>query len=59
MNNKPRPLISFSVDEEQKQSIKEYAKLKGFHTPANLARMALFSYMTRNPIKNKKPHNPF
>ena len=42
-----RPSIKFRVDEDQKTAIKKYAKTKGFDTPANLARVALFYYMRK------------
>jgi hypothetical protein len=38
------------VDEDQKKEVQEYAKQKGFDTPANLARVALFYYMRKNPL---------
>ena len=49
-----RPAIKFRVDEDQKKDIIEYAKRKGFDTPAGLARVALFYYMRKNPLKMPK-----
>lgn len=46
-----KPEISFSVEPEEKASIDEYARVKGFGRPSSLARVALFAYMTRSPIK--------
>ena len=49
-----RPSIKFRVDNDQKTDIKEYAKVKGFDTPANLARVALFYYMRKNPLTKRQ-----
>lgn len=48
-----RPVISFSIDQDQYEEICEYAKAKGFDKPSVLARMALFRYIARN--KTVKP----
>ncbi len=45
--------IGFTVEPEQYENIKEYAKLTWHGTTANLARFALGKYMTRYPIKRK------
>ncbi len=57
MGNSKRPTIEFSVDEEQKREIDNFAKVKGFDKPSTLARVALFSYMKKNPITGKKSGN--
>lgn len=49
-----RHTVSFRVDHEQKVEIDAYAKAKGLDKAANLARMALFSYMLRNPLRTNK-----
>ena len=49
-----RPSIKFRVDIDQKKEIQTYAKAKGFDTPAGLARVALFYYMRKNPLKMSK-----
>lgn len=49
-----RHSISFSVDADQYENICEYAKVKGFDKPSNLARMALFRYMARNKAATPK-----
>jgi hypothetical protein len=49
-----RPVISFSVDDNQYKGICEYAKTKGFDKPSNLARMALFRYIARNKTATPK-----
>lgn len=55
MDIKNRPTIKFTVDEDKKKDIKEYAMEKGFDTAANLARVALFYYMRKNPLSKRKP----
>jgi len=52
-----RPTISFSVDPEQLEEINQYAKIKGFGRPSNLARKALFAYMGRLPLSDKQREN--
>lgn len=52
-----RKTIQFTVDETQREMIDAYAKAKGFDTASNLARVAIFAYIARSPIKiEKKPH---
>jgi len=46
-----RPAIRFTVDPEKKIEVEHYARIKGFDNPSNLARMALFVYMRKNPLK--------
>jgi hypothetical protein len=45
-----RPTIRFSIDPDQKTDIEAYAKAKGFDNPSNLARVALFNYISRNKM---------
>lgn len=49
-----RKTIQFAVDEEQKKDIEHYAKVNGFDKSGNLARKALFTYMSRLPLKKSQ-----
>jgi hypothetical protein len=49
-----RPTISFSIDPDQKTEIEEYAKQKGYDKSGNLARVALFYYIRKNPLQRIK-----
>jgi hypothetical protein len=48
-----KPTIEFTVEPEQYEEIKEYAKKKYHGTAASLARFALGQYLSRYPIKRK------
>ena len=48
---KNNPTVKFTVDEDEIKEIREYAKVKGHRTAANLARVALFYYMNKNKLK--------
>lgn len=49
-----RPTIRFSIDPDQKTDIEAYAKVKGFDNPSNLARVALFNYISRNRMTERQ-----
>jgi hypothetical protein len=57
MGKSKRPTIEFSVDEEQKKDIDNYARVKGFDKASNLARVALFHYMRKNPLTSSRAAN--
>ncbi len=50
-----RPKVEFSVNPDQKIEIDNYAKIKGFDKASNLARVATFYYMRKNPLVRRKP----
>jgi len=49
-----RPTIRFSVDPDQKVEIDKYAKVKGYDNASNLARVALFNYISRNKLTERQ-----
>lgn len=45
--------ISFTVESEEKRAeIEEYAIAKGFRNASTLARVAIYQYISRYPLKN-------
>ncbi len=48
-----KPTISFTVEPEQYENIKEYARLTYHGTVSSLARFALGKYMARYGIKRQ------
>lgn len=52
-----KPTISFSVEEDQKKEITEYAIAKGLKDASTLARMALFAHMRKYPLSKIKEEN--
>jgi hypothetical protein len=52
-----RPYIKFSVDEDLKKEIEQYAKIKGYDTGKILARVAIVSFMKRNPLKKSESYS--
>lgn len=44
--------IQFTVTSAKKKEIDEYAETKGFGRAGSLARLALYQYMAKNPIKH-------
>lgn len=51
--------ISFTVESEEKRAeIEEYAIAKGFRNASTLARVALYQYIFRYPLKNGKAVQP-
>lgn len=50
--------IQFSVtNEEAREVIEHYARVKGFHSASNLARFATIQYMSRYPLPSQTPQN--
>ena len=54
MDIKNLPVVKYRVDEDEIEDIREYAKVKRQRKDANLARVALFYYMRKNPLVRKK-----
>lgn len=50
----PKPKICFTLEEEQKDEVEYYARAKGLHNGATLARFAVFQYMKRFPLASRK-----
>ena len=54
--------ISFLVkDHDKEEEILAHCQEKGFQTPASLARVALYQYMSRYPLRrprNEPPERP-
>ncbi len=42
--------IQFSVHDEDREWIEQYAEAKGYGTASNLARFAVFAQMRKNPL---------
>ena len=53
MKNKPptSPAVKFRIDIDQYEEMKEYARVKGHRTVANLARVATIYYMNKNKLR--------
>lgn len=54
MPKSKRPTIRFSINPDQKKMIDHYAKIKGFDNPSNLARVALFNYISHNKMSERQ-----
>lgn len=49
--------IQFSVDDDHYELIREYARVKGYRNPSNLARKAVYKEIKSYPVKPGEAFN--
>lgn len=55
MGRTRKPTVRFSLESsEHKEELESYAKQKGFANAGTLARVALFQYISRHPLKKSQ-----